>query len=269
MARRILSADNILAPQSQPSLNGGDAPASAGGLPEDVQQHWQAVLGLPREDVLFDWYDQSALQAEIAFVNRVRERIDEAVVKVAPAMLRIVLTVKANLPDADEQRRFLHEHVDWDFRRISELCIVAESYRLLDPTWRQEGAREIERFGWSNALKLAYVRDPAERAEIWDNARGDAPRASYRAVLEELRRFRERKQIGPPAPESELTERLEGARRHFQALSALESADLTAPDTVEQALKSIGALQKELRRMRTALRERLEGAHVEQMAREA
>src|SRR5262249_16353186 len=120
-----------------------------------------------------------------------------------PSILRIVLTVKENVPDPKAQRTFLGEHLQVDFRRVSELCIVADSYNLLDPQHRLLGAREIERYGWSIALKLSAVRDLHDRPDLWQRACAGRPRAAYRDVLEEIRRYRERKLIAAP----EATER--------------------------------------------------------------
>ncbi len=184
-------------------------------------------------------------------------------------MLRIVLTVKANVAGAKAQRAFLAEHVDWDFRRISELCIVAESYGLLDPGRRPGGEEELRRYGWSNALKLAYVRDSTERREIWERARGGRERASYRDVLEELRRFRERKLIQAPRPSAEIgtriTTRINSARGHVETLHTL-STDLSSPDACREALKEVSLAQRELATLKRELKDRMESAETEALA---
>jgi len=265
MARRILSADSALAPPSQASLSTTGRAELRGGFFQWLQERWAGMLGLRPDQVLFDWDDRTALMSEIAFVNQARERLDEAAVKLAPAMLRIVLTVKANIAGSAEQRAFLAEHVDWDLRRISELCIVADSYGLLEPAQRETGSRELARYGWSCALKLAYVRGAAERREIWDRARGMKPQASYRDVLEELRRFRERKLIGPPASSADVTARSESVRERFEALGA-SLRDLRRPEQLSEALTQVGQAQRELGRLKRALQERIQAADTEALA---
>ena len=79
------------------------------------------------------------------------------------------------------------DHLNLDFRRVSELCIVADSYRLLDSGQRRQGEREIATYGWSKALKLAHVRNPEDRRQVWESACGGGGSASYRAVLESIR----------------------------------------------------------------------------------
>ena len=285
MARRILSADSALTPAAQSSLQNepGPAPSStvqnsvqsslqtsvrtenpSGGLVSGLESRWH--LFRPSEGkVLFDWEDRRELYTEIEFVNRVRERMDEAAVKIAPSMLRIALTVKANVEGAKAQRAFLAEHVDWDFRRISELCIVAESYGLLEAGRRTRGEQELRSYGWSNALKLAYVPNPLERVEIWDRARGGSEKASYRAVLEEIRRFRERKLVAPPSPLEEVGAQIASARGHFDSLNTL-SADLSTPDNCRLALKELSQTQRELSGLRRVLKERMDAAETEALA---
>jgi hypothetical protein len=268
MARRILSADSALAPPTQASLGGAGRGDSRGAFFQWLHERWSALLGLSPHEVLFDWNDRTALMSEIEFVNQARERLDEAALRLAPSMLRIVLTVKANLPDAGEQRAFLAEHVDWDLRRISELCIAADSYGLLDPAQREAGSREIARYGWSCALKLAYVRDPDERREVWDRARGMHAHASYRAVLEEIRRLRERKLIGPPASSGEVALRVDTVR---ERLGALEGSlrHLVRPEQIGAALEQVAQTQHELGRLKRALQERLQAAETEALAESA
>lgn len=251
-------------PQAQDSLErpGGVQPR---GFLQHVEDRWNRLRSLPGDEVLFDWADRTALMHEIAFVNEARERLDEAAVKVAPSMLRIVMTVKEHIAEPRAQRAFLAEHVDWDFRRISELCIVADSYALLDPDNREDGEAEIRRYGWSNALKLAYVREPAARAEIWRRACVGKGRASYRAVLEELKRFREGRLIGPPASPYEVSERLDTARTAFNALTAMAD-DLSSPERLDNALQTVGRLQKDLSQLRRALQERREAVDTESLA---
>jgi len=265
MARRILSADSALAPQSQVSLGTAAPMEIRGGFMQELQARWQDMRSLGLDRVLFDWQERSGLMREISWVNQARERLDEAFLKVAPSMLRIVLTVKQNLPDPAEQRAFLAEHLDWDLKRVSELCITADSYGLLDPGPRKPGEEEIRQYGWSNALKLAYVRDARTRREIWDAARNGAPRASYRALLEELRRFRERKLIGPPPPARELGERLSAAKEGFDALQSLANR-LGRADGMADALATVTRVQRDLNQFRKALQERLKAREVEDMA---
>ena len=294
MARRILPADSALMPSAQAPLQSPrqsaqqstrqsprnlpvqPLPAAStsvrtefhggrGGLLPGLDERWNQALALAPGEVLFDWEDRSALMSEIAFVNQAREKLDEAVLKIAPAMLRIVLTVKAHVPAPKAQRAFLAEHMEWDLRRISELCIVADSYGLLEPGQRREGQGEIERYGWSNALKLAYVRDPAERADLWERARRGKPKASYRAILEEIKRFRERKMIGPPPPQEDLGQRLLATKTEFAALESL-GPNLTAPEEYQEALRHVSKAQQELSRLKRTLKERLEAAETEALA---
>jgi hypothetical protein len=194
-----------------------------------------------------------------------------------------VLTVKANVPDAAGQRTFLAEHLTLDFRRLSELCIVADSYGLLDLTARMEGEKEIARYGWSKALKLAYVRDPLERREIWRracanaNGSGASETASYRSVLEEIRRFRERKQISPISGKSltgtfDLAPTLTSARLAFAHLDRTLRNDHSR-DTCADALDQVNRLRRDLETLKRALQERLDlfpiEAMTEELAREA
>lgn len=293
MARRILSAESVLTPTAQSSLQNDSPPrtensvnsvnsvrtesvpappaqsphADSVGLVAGVESRWQ-LTRTAEGRVLFDWEDRTALYTEIEFVNRVREKLDEAAVMIAPSMLRIVLTVKANVEGAKAQRAFLGEHVDWDFRRISELCIVAESFGLLDSDRREQGEDEIQRYGWSNALKLAYVPIPNERREIWERARGGREKASYRDVLEEIRRFRERKLIAGPAPLSaaeEMGSQLASVRGRLETLNFL-SANLSSPDNCREALKELSQTQRELSGIKRALKERMESAETEALA---
>lgn len=273
MARRILSADSALLPQAQSSLgapaaNGEPRSELRGGFFNWLQERWAHLLALKPADVLFDWDDRAALMAEIAFVNQTRERLDEAALKIAPSMLRIVLTVKANVADPRDQRAFIADHVDWDLRRVSELCIVADRYGLLDPDRREDGRREIARYGWSSALKLAYVADPAERREIWDRARNGRDQATYRAVLEEIRRFRDRRLIGPPATVQDVGTRLNAVVQSMEALTA-STHDLSSAQRYQDALDQVARAQRELARLRRALRERMQAHETEALAESA
>jgi hypothetical protein len=264
MARRILSAESALQPPAQFPL--GAAPRQpAPPVLHELQTRWAAPAAPP----VFDWQDRRALMAEIDLVNRAQTVLDEAAIHVAPSVLRIVLTVKENLPDPRAQRAFLGEHLQLDFRRVSELCIVAESYGLLDLERRANGAREIERYGWSIALKLAYVRDPHDRADLWERARAGRAKAAYRDVLDELRRFRERKLIAPPEGrangDGNLPERLLNARRQFGHLDQL-AQDLNDRAHCEQAVETLERLQRELNRIRRTLRDRLLAQEHQQLA---
>lgn len=274
MARRILPADTALMPSAQTPLKSSGPPVPAahsvrtefrGRLLPGLEERWNHALALAPGEVIFDWEDRTALMKEIAFVNQVKEKLDEAVLKIAPAMLRIVLTVKAHVPEPKAQRAFLAEHMEWELRRISELCIVADSYGLLEPGRHKDGRGEIERYGWSNALKLAYVRDPTERAELWERARRGRPKASYRSVLEEIKRFRERKMIGPPQPLEDIGQRLLATKTEFDALESL-GANLNAPEDFQEALRHVSKAQQELGRLKRTLKERLEAAEIEALA---
>jgi hypothetical protein len=288
MARRILSADSALMPQSQVSLNSGmpvpvGLPIASNGmrggdvrphLLAELQQRWTQPGG-PVSDSgapLFDWRDRGALMAEIDLVNRAQAILDEAAVKLAPSLLRIVLTVKANLPEVKAQRQFLAEHVQLDFRRISELCIVADSYGLVDPRARDAGAAEIERYGWSSALKLAYVRDPSERRAVWERACAGRPHAAYRDVLEQIQLFRERKLIAAPAPRDverrELVRRMSEAQAHVTRLAAL-TPRLRSPSDYRGALELLETVQKELATVRRTFQEHLEAEEPVAMAAQA
>ena len=267
MARRILSADSALLPQAQASLGASAAPRGElrGGFFNWLQERWGHLLALRPEDVLFDWEDRAALMAEIAFVNQTRERLDEAALKIAPSVLRIVLTVKANLADPRDQRAFIADHVDWDLRRVSELCIVADRYGLLDAERREEGRREIARYGWSASLKLAYVADPAERRDVWERARNGREKASYRDVLEEIRRFRDRRLIGPPATTADVGARLNALSQSMDAIVGI-SHDLSSPQRYQEALDQVARAQRELARLRRALQERMQAHETEALA---
>jgi hypothetical protein len=250
-------------PQPQLSLKAAPpapAPPSA-QLMQELNQRWTGgATGL------FDWQDRAALMAEIDLVNRAQAVLDEAAAKIAPSVLRIVLTVKEHLPGPREQRAFLGEHLQLDFRRVSELCIVADSYRLLDPHQRAFGAREIERYGWSIALKLAHVRDPHDRADLWQRACAGRPRAAYRDVLEEIRRYRERKLIAaPPTAGDSLPERLGSVRQTFSHFDEL-TRQLRGRGDYEAAMETVEKLQRELARVRRALQERMEATEHAEMA---
>lgn len=265
MAKRILSADAALMPNAQASLSPSVRTEHKGDFMRSLSEKWSAAMQGGGASVLFDWEDQRGLRSEIEFVNGAQSTLDEAAVKLAPSLLRIVLTVKANLPTPAAQRAYLAEHLRLDFRRISELCIVADSYGLVDADYRKKGEHEISRYGWSNALKLAYVRDPYERGEIWERACGGRPNASYRAVLEEIRRFRERKLIAPPVPREELSNRLVSARQHFTRFAS--AADrLDSREELQNALGELERLQKELTRVKAALKDQTELVEMEALA---
>jgi len=266
MARRILSADAALLPQSQVSLS---APAVLGRSVElkpqlfaELQTRWNGMqasaAGTPP---LFDWQDQTALRAEMDLINRAQAVLDEAAVKIAPCLLRIVLTVKAHVPDPKAQRSFLAEHLQLDFRRISELCIVAESFGLLDARRRESGSREIERYGWSSALKLASVRDARDREALWQRACAGRPRAAYRDVLEQLQLFRERKLIPASGAHDlerkELVKRVATAKEHVTELAAI-APRLRSRLDYEYAIELLDAAQKDLTALRRAFQDRLE-----------
>ena len=252
-------------PQAQATLQPSVRTETRGAFLQNLNLHWAETQNLRASDVLFDWEDRTSMMDEIDFINQVREKMDETAVKIAPSMLRVVLTVKANLSDPREQRAFLAQHVDWDFRRISELCIVAESYRLLEPESRTHGEGEIRRYGWSNALKLGYVRDPADREDIWNRAKNGSDKASYRTVLEEIRRYRDRKLISPPAPEAELDSQLSSVRHSFNALDAL-SGRLDSPESLGEAMKQVGAMQKDLSQLKRVIKDRLQSLDTERLA---
>jgi hypothetical protein len=179
--------------------------------------------------------------------------------------------VKEHLTEPKAQRAFLAEHLQLDFRRISELCIVADSFRLLDPHQRGMGEREIERYGWSIALKLAYVRDPHDRADLWQRACAGRTRAAYRDVLEAIRNHRERKLIAGPktAPDDSagemLNDRLGNAREAFTHFDAL-TKHLRGPKDYAAAVETLEKLQKELNRIRRTLRGQMEAVDHKELA---
>lgn len=265
MVKRILSADSALMPSAQPALSPSVRTEQKGNPLTNLEERWSRTMAVEAEDVLFDWRDQRALKDEIDFINRAQHTLDEAAVRLAPSLLRVVLTVKANLATPAEQRAFLTDHLRLDFRRISELCIVADSYGLLDADYRRKGERELAKYGWSNALKLAYVRDPYERRDIWERACAGKPTASYRAVLEEIRRFRERKLIGPPVPREALNAHLANARKLFTRFaSAADRLDSRA--SLQNAIAELEQLQKELGQVRRALKDQTAMAEMEELA---
>lgn len=264
MARRILSADDLLVPRRQTSLDHSVRTEAPDWIARELHDRWSAPT-LPARQLLFDWHDQAALLAEIELVNHAQKVLDEASLKIAPSVLRIVLTVKKHIPDAGEQRAFLAEHLELDFRRISELCIVAESYGLLNPERRHEGMREILTYGWSKALKLAHVPLAPDRRHIWNQACGGRNTASYRAVLEEIRRFRERKLLEAPPRQEPLETRLGAAREHFSAFTNATHA-LNSREDYETALKELGQVQRELTRIKRALREELDQVQWQELA---
>ena len=265
MAKRILSADSVLVSQPQPSLVTSVRTELPAGFLHTLQRKWRDLDVLGPETLLFAWEEGGALAEEIAFVNRAQAFLDEAAVKIAPSVLRIVLTVQRHLPDRRRQRAYLGEKLALDFRRVSELCIVADSYGLLAPERRAAGEREIERYGWSKALKLAHVRDPADRADIWERACNGRGSAGYRAVLEEIRRFRERKLIGPPVAEPRFEALLSSATGRFDALRA-RAARLDSREALQDALREVRQVQRDLVQVRRALREKLEMVDVHALA---
>ena len=254
MARRILSAQSALRPSEQHSLEDGGINSLA--LPS---QDWNAALQLRPDQVLFNWDNNNDLMREVAFVNHAREKLDEAAVKIAPAMLRIVLTVKENVADAKSQRAWLAKHVDWDFRRISELCIVAESYGLLDSQRRLAGVAELQLYGWSNALKLAYVRNSEDRQRIWQIACNSAPRASYRRVLKVLQEYRSPQQLETPVSSpptvNHLHESIAALRASWEALQKLQH--IQHPEQARLALQHVKLLEKKLPQLKRTLTQRL------------
>ena len=263
MARRILSANDLLMSTSQASLKDSVRTETREAALVEINRRWAAPSS--GRDGLLDWGDQALLMQEIAFVNKAQALLDEAAVKIAPSVLRIVLTVKANIAEPPAQRAFLTEHLELDFRRISELCIVAESYGLIDPALREPGLAEIERYGWSKALKLAHVPDPSDRRQVWALACGEAESASYRAVLEAIGRFRERKQLFAPAQAGPLEARLQTARERFTAFSA-SAQHLSTREDYAEALGELSQVQRELIRLKRSLRERMEMAQWEDLA---
>ena len=298
MGRRILSADAALLPNTQQSLHalrsslpeeskGGLAHGAGNGATATgpgnaavpavhaaLQARWlERPRGLSPQ-ALFDWDDRRALLDEIAFVNRAQSMLDEASVKIAPSVLKIVLTVKQHLPDPSAQRAFLADHLTLDFRRISELCIVADSYCLLDPARRAEGEQEIVRYGWSKALKLAHVPDPHERRDTWRRACAGADAASYRAVLEEIRRLRERKPVGPAAEPSapqgsvhDVAVVFSSTRDAFTLLErALDNIRPASRESCALALREVSHLKRELDHLRSTLQHRVEALPLEAMA---
>ena len=267
MARRILSADAALVPQPQNSLD-VSVRTETDTLPLSIRSRWIDRGSYRAAATIFDWEDRTQLMQEIAFVNRAQDFLDEAAIKIAPSVLRIVLTVKQNLADAPSQREFLREHLALDFRRISELCITAESYRLTDSDHAAEGEKEISRYGWSKALKLAHVRDANDRRDIWRRACGKRKTASYRAVLEEIRRFRGRKLISPAPQDWPMGDRLSAARSAFANLDGM-SKKLHTRHACQDALRELGRVQKELVACKRALNERIESLTHEEMAAEA
>ncbi len=268
MARRILSADSVLVPQPQASLRDSVRTEGRAHILQLLNQKWMGLPALTPGQLLFDWAESGALQEEIAFVNHAQAFMDEAAVKIAPSVLRIVLTVKHHLPEPQAQRAYLGEKLALDFRRISELSIVAESYGLLDPAQREQGAREIEHYGWSKALKLAYVRDPEARRDIWGRACGLGHSASYRAVLEEIRRFRERRLIAPPMAEDRVEGLIADAVDRIDTFKR-RAAHLQSRDDVLEALHELRRVQRELGQVKRALQDKLLAAEVEGLAAQA
>lgn len=262
MARRILSADSVLNPVPQASLSDSVRTESRNSALVEINRRWDAA---PQTSGLLDWEDQSALMREIQFVNRAQAVLDEAAVKIAPSVLRIVLTVKENIAQPAAQREFLAEHLDLDFRRISELCIAADAYGLIDPHLRASGLAEIEEYGWSKALKLAHVPLLQDRREIWEQACAGGRSASYRAVLDSIRRFRDRKQIGGGVKPSHLETHLQTARERFSSFAA-SAQHLVSREDYQEALSELSQVQKELNSLKLSLREHMELAQWEELA---
>ncbi len=223
------------------------------GLFGQLEMRWNTLLQ-QNNTPLFNWKNPDALMREVTFVNSVQEKMDEVVARIAPSMLRIVNTVRANLPSQKSQREWISKHLNWDFRRISELCIVASSYNLLNPHTRQQGAAEMQRYGWSSALKLAYIRTPAERGEIWRAACAGRPRASYRDVLNQINSLRNK----PSLPQSasltsdDIDMRLNNIRTNMAGLGAL-TEQITDPQNTKAALQRVSTLQRELQHLKKAL----------------
>lgn len=274
MAKRILSANSALKPGNQMALGSAGSAGSAtpsvrtesrGPVFQQITERWREALAADPNELLFDWQDQADLMREIEFINKAHTLLDEASMKIAPAMLRVVLTVKENMESPKEQRAFLAENLELDFRRISELCIVADSYRLLDLQWRDAGEREIHRYGWSKALKLAHVHDPDDRKDIWQRACGDKSIGSYRDVLEEISRYRNRKLIAPPSEAEEVELKIMGVREKYKAFESL-TRELNSSDNFSHAIKSLSQLQRELNALKKSLKDRMETADVESMA---
>jgi len=265
MAKRILSADSALVANTQISLGNSVRTEKRGDFFSDLEKRWRDSLAPGADNLLYDWEDQGEMLREIEFVNSVQAKMDEAAIRIAPTLLRIVLTVREHLPTPKEQRSYLAKHLELDFRRISELCIVADSYGLLLSDTPQQGEREITRYGWSKALKLAYVREPADRAMIWENACGGRPSASYRAVLEEIKRFRERKLISPPVPRAEVDQRLASIAEHYMELKGA-SVQLIQPEDYRLTMRQVDAMRRELGRLKRALQDQIESAETEAMA---
>ena len=265
MAKRILSADSALVARTQISLGDSVRTETRKDLFARLEDHWRETLSQGTPGLLYDWENQGALLRDMEFINTVQAKLDEAAVRIAPTLLKIVLTVKENLDTPKEQRAYLADHLDLDFRRISELCIVADSYGLLLGDYRKQGEAEINRYGWSKALKLAYVRDPADRAMIWDNACMGRPAASYRAILEEIKRFRERKMITPPTPRMEVETRMASVAAQYQELSQAAQM-LDDEQGYRQTLRQVDAMRRELGRLKRALEDQLQAAETEALA---
>ena len=265
MAKRILSADSALVAHTQTSLGHSVRTETRSDFFSQLEARWRDSLACSADELLFSWEDQGPILREMAFINTVQARMDEAAVRIAPALLRIVLTVRENLPSPQAQKEYLAKHLELDFRRISELCIVGDSYGLLLPGQRHQGEKEIALYGWSKALKLAYVRDPADREMIWSNACAGRPSASYRAVLEEIKRFRERRLIGPPAPREEITTRLERIATSYRALNA-SPLSLGRPEDYHQTLRQVDSMRRELGRLKRVLQDQIVAVETEELA---
>ena len=265
MARRILSAESALLTTPQFSLESSVRTESEGGWLNTLDTHYGNSATLSDKQVLFDWGERSGLMREIELINLVQDKLDSAALRVAPSILRVVLTVQANIPRAKDQREFLLAHLNLDFRRISELCIVAESYGLLSPQRRARGEAEIQEYGWSKALKLAAIRNPAHRRELWEQARGAKGMASYRSVLAVIKQYREQKVIEAAPGEIGEEISLDSLANHFDALRGA-AAGLSTKGEVLTALRSLEDMQKSAAKLKRMLKNRLQLVEAEQLA---
>ena len=84
-------------------------------------------------------------------------------------------------------------------------------------------------------------------------------------LMEEIKRFRERKLVSLPSPLEEVGAQIASARGHFDSLGTL-SADLSTPDNCRLALKELARTQRELSVLRRALKERMDAAETEALA---
>ena len=105
MARRILSADAALVPHAQEPLNVSVRTESPTSRLTAIQARWIETPAGPGEAGLFDWERRDELMAEIAFVNRAQEFLDEAAVKIAPPPVPVVANVEAKAIATPEEIR--------------------------------------------------------------------------------------------------------------------------------------------------------------------